>query len=228
MWYTESIATEGRLNPSQKDKGEGGPLMRASSLGTLVLYLRDKGHAEGRFDGLDTIDLAPELLEAEVIIAGIRGENDNSIGAELRAGRANSDAANLIRLKVQRSLYSYPTLLDSIDKNGYVPQNLRAALLVHWERLSAEPLGAEGNCVAIDIMSAAEKAPDDYREAICRLIKGQGPQQVGEELGVNGSRLVGKALKHISCVLEGRVYGKRKRSRKWKGLSNETNQTTAR
>ena len=196
--------------------------MQASSLGTLVLYFSSKGHTEGRFAALDTADLAVELREAEDIMAGIRGESDSSVGAELRTGRATSDTANLIRLRVQRALLSYGTLIDSIDKNGYVPQNLRAALMNHWERLSSEPLGSDGNCIAIDIMNATETAPADYRDALHRLMSGQGPQQVGEELGVNGSRLVGKALKHVSCVLEGRTYGKRKRSRKWKGQNVAT------
>ena len=196
--------------------------MTASSLGTLVLYLHDKGRAEGRFTDLDNADLAAELQLAEDIMAGIRGENDNSVGAELRTGRANSDIANLIRLKVQRALLNYGTLLDSIDKNGYVPQNLRAALMFHWERLCSEPLGSDGNLICIDIRSAAENAPEDYQEAINRLMNGQGPQLIGEELEVNGSRLVGKALKHISCVLEGKIYGKRKRSRRWKKVTPQT------
>lgn len=189
--------------------------MTASSLGVLVLYLREKGIEEGRFAHLDTDDLAAELREAEDIVAGIRGESNSSIGAELRTGRTSSEEAKLIRLRAQRALLSYPTLLNSIDAIGYTPQNLRAALLFHWELISNEPLGSDGNAVYIDVMAATETAPEDYKEAIRRMMSGQGPQLIGEELGVNGSRLVGKALKHISCVLEGKTYGKRKRSRRW-------------
>lgn len=195
--------------------------MYASSIGTLVLYLRDKAEDEGRLDRLPKLELAAELRMAEEIMAAIRAESTTKskgagIGSELRSGRTNTNEAKLIRFAAQRHLLNYGVLLDSIDKLGYTPQNLRAALVTHWEHLTAEPLGSDGNCIVIDIEQAVEDAPGDYREAIERLMAGQGPQLIGEELEVNGSRLVGKALKYLSSKLEGRPDGKRQRKRRWK------------
>jgi hypothetical protein len=174
-----------------------------SAIGQLILYLNASARAEGRVTEYD--ETAKQVLDTLRSEDNPRGRLPQGVvtGLELRRGSAHTPEAKAIRAYALGELRSYDRFLHAVDTIGYTPQLVRAALTLHWEQLEADPLGSDGNCVLLDIQQAVAKATPTTRAVVAHLIKGDGPQQIGEALDTNGSRVVGRALKEVSRILEG-------------------------
>lgn len=181
------------------------------STSKLILYLHRRAIEEGRIKESDP--LADEILRTlEGYIPHTNGRElprGVAIGLELRHGQAHLPEAKAIRSAALRRLMNYEVFLNSVDELGYTPQNIRAALTIHFERLRSEELGSDGNCILMDLDTALKQCNERTREVVLLLISGLGPQAIGEALGTNGSRLVGRTLKNLSRILEGSNNGKK-------------------
>jgi hypothetical protein len=180
----------------------------SSNLSRLILLLHCEAERLGR--------IKEHHPDAERIIHILRAEQFEldrpwkslpecvRTGIELRQGRVNGETAKRIRKYALERLNEYGTFLMVADRLGYTTHVIRAALLVHWERLKDEALGSDGNCIRVDIMAAVATASDEARYVAKQLSLRNGPQQLSKELGTNGSRLVSKALYELATILEGR------------------------
>lgn len=183
------------------------------STSQLILYLHRRAIEEGRIKESDP--LADEILRTlEGHIPHTNGRElprGVAIGLELRHGQAHLPEAKAIRSAALRRLINYEVFLNSVDELGYTPQHIRAALTIHFERLRSEELGSDGNCILMDLDTALKQCNEQTREVVLLLIRGFGPQAIGEYFGVNGSRILGRALKELSRKLEGNRNERRSR-----------------
>lgn len=182
------------------------------STAQLILFLHKRAIAEGRLKEHDPLaDEILRTLEGEDRYNGRDIPRGVVIGLELRHGQAHLPEAKAIRSAALRRLMDYDVFLRSVEELGYTPQNIRAALTIHFERLRSEALGSEGNCILMDLDAALKRCTDRTREVVFLLISGLGPQAIGEHFGVNGSRILGRALKTLSRILEGNRNERRSR-----------------
>ncbi len=190
--------------------------MTVSGIGQLVLYLNERADREGRLKVLD--------MQAELMMCAVAGMYDGLttpemfqlplsvlIGLELRSGRIVSERGKTIRRAALSRLNDYDVFLGAVDDIGYTAQVVRAALTVHWSRLSSAYLGSDGHCVYLDIATARDQAPENVRTVIT-LLPAMGPQELGVAFQTNGSRLVGRCLSTLSRILNGKQPQHRKRS----------------
>lgn len=178
----------------------------------LVLYLHQLADEEGRIEVDDA--LASNILQA--LRGGeVGSEESAAIADELTNGPVLSVEAKAIRNAALRQLINYTLFLRSVDTLGYTVQLLRSALSTHYEMLTTEPLGSDGNCILLDIDVAYSKLTAPLHQQVVRLLMdGLGPQEIGEQLSTNGSRLVGRVLKQMSDTLEGtHLNGTKKQSK---------------
>ncbi len=189
----------------------------SSNLGQLVLLLHGEAKRTGSIK--QTIECREEHeahLRARVILRVIGAKRFEvrrpwksyrpavRAGIELRQGRVNDDSAKQVRKYVLSKLADYETFLLVADRLGYTTHVIRVALSAHWERLAEEELGSDGHCIRVDLLAAYRRASEDTRYVMRQLIENNGPQQLTKALGVNGSRMVSKALYELSNILEGR------------------------
>lgn len=173
-----------------------------SALASLILHLHQQAQAEGRIT--ERYALADAVLA--VLTNGptpdvARPSDGECIGRELYSGRTASVPASVIRRRAGQALTNYTVFLAAVDTLGYTPQVVKAAV-GHWQQLEDADLGEDGNCVLLDIRVALTKASEPTRKTIALLQAGIGPRRVGELLGENGTRLVGKAYLEVSRLLE--------------------------
>jgi hypothetical protein len=176
--------------------------------GQLVLSLHQRADRKGHVVVKSALaDLILYTIATGKITPAKRRPTGALVGLELRSGRVASPEAKEIRQAALGRLRDYTTFLDTIDAIGYTPQVLRAAIMVHYDKLCSEGLGSDGNCALMDIEIGLKLVPPKVREVIELLAAGYGPQSVGDKLGVNGSRLASEAFDLLSAALEGGQNG---------------------